>query len=141
MNRAAIGTDPSGAILTRRNLVSQLDPAGHAVNWNRYDHPSPRSLDLLGTPGVEGSQRETRWARQQLVNGNRVGIMESCCHGGCDAMIHRLLISLTLFFICGCVHANARQESLPSYVIIIAFIVALFSLSLILLQRGYGIRH
>ena len=28
-----------------------------------------------------------------------------------------------------------------SYVIIIAFIVALFSLSLILLQRGYGIRH
>ena len=28
-----------------------------------------------------------------------------------------------------------------SYIIIIGFIVALFSLSLILLQRGYGIRH
>ena len=28
-----------------------------------------------------------------------------------------------------------------SYVIIIGFIVALFSPSLILLQRGYGIRH
>ena len=120
MDRATIGADPSGAILARGNLVSQLDTAGHAVHRNRYDHPLPRSLDLVEELGVEGSQREALRARQQLVNGNRVRIVESCCHGGSDAMIARLLIPLTLFFIYGCALASAREDSPPSYVIILA---------------------